>query len=83
MPNVSSRPPLSEGAANAIASDIKSSEARGQTSEVPLAFQTAPASDKSTMSISSDAGRSGLGRHKLPILALIVVVLVLAVWAAA
>lgn len=35
----SSRPPVTEGVADAITRDIKSNEGKGATSEVPLAFQ--------------------------------------------
>ena len=34
-----SRPPVSEGMAEAITKDIKSNEGRAPTSEVPIAFQ--------------------------------------------
>lgn len=34
-----SRPPVSEGMADAITRDIKSNEGRTPTSEIPLAFQ--------------------------------------------
>lgn len=83
MPNVSSRPPLSEGAANAIASDIKSGEARGQVSEVPLAFQTARQqagnADPASRIGNPDVGKS----KKLAIVTLIIIALVVAVWAMA
>ncbi|TWF52775.1 hypothetical protein [Neorhizobium alkalisoli] len=83
MPNVSSRPPLTEDAANAIAGDIKSGGARGQVSEAPMAFQTPrpqadnPGTDSSSIDLNN--GR----RKKLVILGLIIIALIFVVWVAA
>lgn len=81
MPNISSRPPLTEGAANAIAGDIKSGGARGQVSEVPMAFQTPRLQAGNPGTVSSIDPNNGR-RKKLVILGLIIIALIFVVWVA-
>lgn len=70
------RPPVTEGVAEVMVKDIKSSEGKGATSEVPLAFQTGrPPVDPTTL------GHTRKQMTMFAVFAVGVLVVLLVIWA--